>query len=83
MTVNDPGISGTCRNCPEKRDQSESVTCAVKVDHYTWVDIGSSYLISDLLAAFLYAQLENMDQINRKENRHLEFLPQGFGPPCQ
>lgn len=29
-----------------------------QVDKYTWVDIGSSYLPSDMLAAFLYAQLE-------------------------
>lgn len=33
------------------------------VDKYTWVDIGGSYLPSDLLAAFLYAQLEHVDQI--------------------
>jgi dTDP-4-amino-4,6-dideoxygalactose transaminase len=40
-----------------------------EVDKYTWVDVGSSYLPSDILAAFLYAQLENMDKINirRKE----------------
>lgn len=35
-----------------------------EVDKYTWVDIGSSFLPSDLIAAFLYAQLENMDKIN-------------------
>ncbi len=35
-----------------------------EIDKYTWVDIGSSYLPSDVLAAFLYAQLENMDKIN-------------------
>jgi len=29
-----------------------------QVDKYTWVDVGSSYLPSDILAAFLYAQLE-------------------------
>jgi dTDP-4-amino-4,6-dideoxygalactose transaminase len=29
-----------------------------QVDKYSWVDIGSSYLMSDVLAAFLYAQLE-------------------------
>jgi dTDP-4-amino-4,6-dideoxygalactose transaminase len=29
-----------------------------QVDKYTWVDIGSSYVMSDVLAAFLYAQLE-------------------------
>lgn len=34
-----------------------------EVDKYTWVDIGSSYLPSDILAAFLLAQLEKMDEI--------------------
>ena len=37
-----------------------------QVDKYTWVDIGSSYLLSDLLAAFLYAQLENMQKIQER-----------------
>lgn len=36
------------------------------VDKYTWVDVGSSYLPSDLLAAFLLAQLECRDSIQRK-----------------
>jgi len=38
------------------------------VDKYSWVDIGSSYVMSDVLAAFLYAQLENWEkvQLNRK-----------------
>ena len=40
-----------------------------EVDKYTWVDLGSSYLPSDILSAFLFAQLENMEQINtRREN---------------
>jgi dTDP-4-amino-4,6-dideoxygalactose transaminase len=34
-----------------------------EIDKYTWVDIGSSYLPSDLLAAFLYAQLEQVKKI--------------------
>lgn len=34
-----------------------------EIDKYTWVDVGSSYLPSDLLAAFLYAQLEAADDI--------------------
>jgi len=40
-----------------------------QVDKYGWVDIGSSYLPSDILAAFLYAQLERWEQIqkSRKE----------------
>src|SRR5260370_24308932 len=33
------------------------------VDKYTWVDIGSSFLLSDLLAAFLSAPLEQAEQI--------------------
>jgi dTDP-4-amino-4,6-dideoxygalactose transaminase len=33
------------------------------VDKYTWVDVGSSYLPSDLLAAFLFAQLEARDRV--------------------
>lgn len=37
-----------------------------QVDKYTWVDIGSSYLPSDVLAAFLYAQLETREQIQRR-----------------
>jgi dTDP-4-amino-4,6-dideoxygalactose transaminase len=34
-----------------------------EVDKYGWVDIGSSFLPSDIIAAFLYAQLENIDEI--------------------
>lgn len=37
-----------------------------QVDKYTWVDIGSSYLPCELVAAFLYAQLENIDLINER-----------------
>lgn len=36
------------------------------VDKYTWVDLGSSYLPSELVAAFLYAQLEESDKITEK-----------------
>ncbi|TAH29455.1 MAG: dTDP-4-amino-4,6-dideoxygalactose transaminase [Cytophagales bacterium] len=40
-----------------------------EVDKYGWVDVGSSFLPSDIIAAFLYAQLENLDNIQarRKE----------------
>jgi dTDP-4-amino-4,6-dideoxygalactose transaminase len=37
-----------------------------EVDKYTWVDIGSSYLPSELVSAFLYAQLERADEIINK-----------------
>jgi dTDP-4-amino-4,6-dideoxygalactose transaminase len=38
-----------------------------EVDKYSWVDIGSSYLLSELNAAYLYAQLEEAEKI--KSNR--------------
>ncbi|WP_340622114.1 dTDP-4-amino-4,6-dideoxygalactose transaminase [Xenorhabdus siamensis] len=37
-----------------------------QVDKYTWRDIGSSYLLSDLQAAFLWAQLEVAEEINQR-----------------
>ncbi len=40
-----------------------------EVDKYTWVDIGSSYLPSELVGAFLYAQLQRTDEINAKRLR--------------
>ena len=37
-----------------------------QVDKYTWVDIGSSYLPSEIIAAFLAAQLDQADQIHAR-----------------
>jgi dTDP-4-amino-4,6-dideoxygalactose transaminase len=49
-----------------------------EVDKYSWVDIGSSFLPSDIIAAYLYAQLEHLDLIQkrRKEiwNRYYQTL---------
>jgi dTDP-4-amino-4,6-dideoxygalactose transaminase len=47
-----------------------------QVDKYTWVDIGSSYLPSDLLSAFLLAQLEGREEIQRKRRRIWESYQQ-------
>jgi dTDP-4-amino-4,6-dideoxygalactose transaminase len=44
-----------------------------QVDKYTWVDFGSSYLPSDLLAAFLLAQLEARNEIQNKRRRVWEY----------
>ena len=40
-----------------------------EVDKYGWVDIGSSFLPSEIISAFLYAQLENLDKIQTKRNK--------------
>ena len=37
-----------------------------EIDKYTWVDLGSSYLPSEIVAAFLYAQLEEADTISQR-----------------
>ncbi len=39
-----------------------------EIDHYNWVDIGSSFLPSEITAAFLWAQLEKLDDIQEKRN---------------
>lgn len=44
-----------------------------QVDKYTWVDIGSSYLPSDILAAFLYGQLEVREAIQAKRKHIWEY----------
>lgn len=37
-----------------------------EVDKYGWVDVGSSFLPSDIIAAFLFAQLENIEKIQKR-----------------
>ncbi|MBI4636036.1 MAG: dTDP-4-amino-4,6-dideoxygalactose transaminase [Candidatus Rokubacteria bacterium] len=44
-----------------------------QVDKYTWVDVGSSYLPSDILAAFLYAHLEARAAIQARRRRVWEY----------
>ena len=51
-----------------------------EVDKYTWVDIGSSYLPSDLLAAFLYAQLGNMEEITEWRSRLFDYYYKALIP---
>lgn len=49
-----------------------------QVDKYTWVDIGSSYLPSDMIAAFLYAQFEKHEYITKKRLRIWEMYHEFF-----
>lgn len=50
------------------------------IDKYTWVDVGSSYLPSDLLAAYLYAQLERIDLIISKRKKAYEYYQKKLIP---
>jgi dTDP-4-amino-4,6-dideoxygalactose transaminase len=40
-----------------------------EIDKYGWVDVGSSFLPSDIIAAFLFAQLENLEDIQNKRRQ--------------
>lgn len=43
-----------------------------EVDKYVWIDRGSSYLMADILASFLYAQLQAMEEITQKRKKKFE-----------
>jgi dTDP-4-amino-4,6-dideoxygalactose transaminase len=40
-----------------------------EVSHYSWVDVGSSFVLSEIHCAYLYAQLETLDTIARRRRR--------------
>jgi dTDP-4-amino-4,6-dideoxygalactose transaminase len=50
------------------------------VDKYTWVDVGSSYVPSEISSAFLYAQLELLAPIAERRREIYEFYWQHFAP---
>ena len=54
-----------------------------EIDKYTWVDVGSSYLPSEVLAAFLVAQLEAADQIQSKRRHLWERYAAGLSDWCR
>ena len=63
LIVNDPALVERAEILREKgTDRSKFLRG--QVDKYTWVDIGSSWVMSDLLAAILYGQLQRADTIN-------------------
>jgi dTDP-4-amino-4,6-dideoxygalactose transaminase len=49
-----------------EKGTNRSLFISGMVDKYSWVDVGSSYLPSEINAAFLYAQFENAYKINEK-----------------
>ena len=72
LVVNDPNLVERAMIIREKGTNRNQFFRG-QVDKYTWVDIGSSYLPSDLLAAFLLAQLEARKEIQRKRRRVWEY----------
>ena len=68
LIVNDPELVERALIIREK-GTNRSQFFRGQVDKYSWVDLGSSYLPSDLLAAFLFAQLEARREIQNKRQR--------------
>ena len=65
LLINDPELIQRAEVIREK-GTNRSQFFRGQVDKYTWVDIGSSYLPSELIAAFLWAQMEEADAITRR-----------------
>ena len=62
LLVNDPGLVERAEIVREK-GTNRSRFFRGQVDKYTWVDIGSSYLPSEIVAAFLYSQMQHAERI--------------------
>jgi dTDP-4-amino-4,6-dideoxygalactose transaminase len=77
LVINDPKLVQRAEIIREKGTNRSSFFRG-EVNKYGWVDIGSSFLPSDIIAAYLFAQLENLDAIQnrRKEiwQAYFDFL---------
>lgn len=71
LLVNDPSLADRAEIIREKGTNRKQFLRG-QVDKYSWVDIGSSFLPSDLNAAYLYAQLEHAEAINEQRLGHWE-----------
>jgi dTDP-4-amino-4,6-dideoxygalactose transaminase len=77
LLINDPGLVERAEIIREK-GTNRARFFRGQVDKYTWVDIGSSYLPSDILAAFLFAQLEQREKIQRHRKQVWELYYTGL-----
>ena len=68
LLINDPGYVERAEIIREK-GTNRSRFFRGQVDKYTWVDVGSSFLPSDILAAFLFAQFEAREAIQNSRKR--------------
>jgi dTDP-4-amino-4,6-dideoxygalactose transaminase len=77
LLINDPGLVERAEIIREK-GTNRSRFFRGQVDKYTWMDIGSSYLPSDILAAFLFAQLEQREKIQSHRRQVWEIYYAGL-----
>jgi dTDP-4-amino-4,6-dideoxygalactose transaminase len=78
-----------CINVPEMVERAEiihdkgtnrSQFFRGEVDKYTWVDVGSSYVLTELCSAFLYAQLEMLETIAERRQKIYQYYLESFRP---
>jgi dTDP-4-amino-4,6-dideoxygalactose transaminase len=82
LVVNDPRFEKRAEIIREK-GTNRSAFFRGEVDKYGWVDIGSSFLPSEIIAAFLYAQLENIDHIQKRRSRLWDLYWEALFPLAQ
>lgn len=71
LAINDSQFSERAEIIWEK-GTNRSAFFRGEVDKYGWVDVGSSFLPSEIIAAFLWAQLENLENIQQVRKAHWE-----------
>ncbi len=79
LLINDPELMERAEIIWEKGTNRKKFFRG-QVEKYSWVDIGSSYLPSDIIAAFLFAQLEMAETINTARCRLLEHYTERLRP---
>ncbi len=72
LCVNDPALLDRAQILRDKGTNRQDFLLG-KVRKYEWVDIGSSYIPSELVSAFLLGQLEEMDRISEKRRRIFQY----------
>jgi dTDP-4-amino-4,6-dideoxygalactose transaminase len=85
LIVNDPSFNDRAKIIWQKGTNREAFIEG-QVDKYTWQDLGSSYMINELGAALLYAQLNRLEEITKQRlsawntyQEDLRFLEQNHG----
>jgi dTDP-4-amino-4,6-dideoxygalactose transaminase len=77
LVVNDERLTERAEIVREK-GTNRSRFLRGQVDKYTWVDLGSSFLPSELTAAFLHAQMEDADEITRRRREVWHWYAERF-----
>ena len=79
LLINDPDLVQRAEIIREK-GTNRAQFFRGQVDKYTWMDIGSSYLPSELIAAFLWAQMQEADDITARRMTIWEAYHSGLEP---